>query len=312
MHCLLLRLYKKTIMDYLLQVSHLEKKYRDLTAVNDISFGIKPGICFGLLGPNGAGKTTTIEMMEGITTPTSGEILYRGKPRDSSFAQQAGIQFQSTALQDYLTVREVMELFSRFYHQPMMTGELIELCELSDFVDREANKLSGGQKQRLLLALALINNPEIVFLDEPTTGLDPQSRHNFWQLITAIKAQHKTIVLTTHYMDEAELLCDELIIMDHGKIIDQGSPQQLLDKHLPRKRVCIDRFDNGGQNHSLDLSKFSGEITFDNGQLEIITASVEQSLQELIAQQVDLSTLRVRNPTLEDLFIALTGHQLRE
>ena len=299
-------------MDYLLQVNQLRKYYRDVKAVDGISFGIRPGICFGLLGPNGAGKTTTIEMIEGITTPTDGEILYKGKARDNSFAQQTGIQFQATALQDYLTVREVMALFHSLYQNPLPIEQLVERCELGEFIHREANKLSGGQKQRLLLALALINDPVIVFLDEPTTGLDPQSRRRFWELVTSIKAQGKTIVLTTHYMDEAELLCDELIIIDHGKIIDQGSPQALLDKHLPHKRVCIDHPAGNGAIGGFDLGQLSGNIEKSNGQLDITTTSVEQTLQELIAQKADLSSLRVRNPTLEDLFIKLTGHQLRE
>jgi ABC-2 type transport system ATP-binding protein len=294
-------------MDYLLQVSQLRKHYRNVKAVDGVSFGIRPGICFGILGPNGAGKTTTIEMIEGITPVTSGEILYKGKSRDKTFSQETGIQFQSTALQDFLTVREVLALFHRLYAKPVDQSELIERCQLGEFIDREANKLSGGQKQRLLLALALINDPVIVFLDEPTTGLDPQSRRKFWELISSIKAQGKTIVLTTHYMDEAELLCDELVIMDHGVLIDQGSPRELLDKHLPHKRVCIDQPDS-----KFDLQALSGKIEQHNGQLEIITMSVEKTLQTLMAQHIDLSSLRVRNPTLEDLFIMLTGHQLRE
>lgn len=294
-------------MDYLLQVNHLCKHYGGLKAVDDVSFAIRPGICFGLLGPNGAGKTTTIEIIEGITAPSSGEILYKGKPRDKTFAQQCGIQFQATALQDFLTVREVLTLFASFYQHPVAVASLVEWCELEEFVDREANKLSGGQKQRLLLALALINDPQIIFLDEPTTGLDPQSRRRFWHLITEIKARGKTVLLTTHYMDEAELLCEELVIMDHGHIIDQGSPRQLLDKHLPHKRVCIAR-----PASDFDLGRLNGEIIEGDDELEIITTSVEKTLQELMAQQVDLSSLRVRNPTLEDLFIQLTGHHLRD
>lgn len=294
-------------MEAILQVSELRKQFGSFTAVDGISFEIPRGICFGLLGPNGAGKTTTIEMMEGIALPTSGRILYKGKPLGKHFSQQTGIQFQSTALPDYLTAKEVLELFSSFYQHSLPIDQLIEQCALAEFTNREANKLSGGQKQRLLLALALINDPDIVFLDEPTTGLDPQSRRRFWSLIDNIKSQGKTTVLTTHYMDEAELLCDELVIMDHGKIVDQGSPQQLLDKHLPHKRVCIENPDD-----SLAVDSFSGEILKTNGSLEIVTTSVESSLQELMAQQVDLSTLRVRNPTLEDLFIKLTGHQLRD
>jgi|TARA_B110000908_G_scaffold31241_1_gene37163 ABC-2 type transport system ATP-binding protein len=294
-------------MDYILQVNQLHKRYKDVNAVNGISFGIPQGICFGLLGPNGAGKTTTIEIIEGVIRESSGEILYKGKLRDKTFAQQIGIQFQSTALPDFLTVREVIELFSSFYTQPQPLQKLVELCELAEFIDREANKLSGGQKQRLLLALALINDPEIVFLDEPTTGLDPQSRRKFWDLMTMIKSRGKTIVLTTHYMEEAELLCDELIIIDHGEIVVQGSPRQLLDTHLPHKRVCVDQ-----QNVPFNRSNIVGEINLINNEIEITTSSVEQTLQALMAQRFDMSSLRVRNPTLEDLFIHLTGHQLRD
>ncbi|MFA5632636.1 MAG: ABC transporter ATP-binding protein [Porticoccaceae bacterium] len=295
-------------MTYLLEVKDLRKIYRNsVTAVDGVSFGIRPGICFGLLGPNGAGKTTTIEMMEGITDPTSGTILYKGKAPGKQFSQQTGIQFQSTSLPDFLTVREVLELFHNFYKKALPVELLVEQCSLGEFIDREANKLSGGQKQRLLLALALINDPEIVFLDEPTTGLDPQSRRRFWELIQSIKTRGKTIVLTTHYMDEAELLCDELVIMDHGRIVDQGSPRFLLDKHLPHKRVCLDI-----DGHAPALAGMSGELIAGEDQLEIITTSVEKTLAELMQRGIDLSTLRVRNPTLEDLFITLTGHQLRD
>ena len=294
-------------MDYLLQVENLRKDYGSFRAVDDISFNIPPGICFGLLGPNGAGKTTTIEIIEGITAPTAGKVRYKGKARDSSFTHQCGIQFQSTALQDYLTVREVLTLFASFYPQPLGIDEMIDWCDLGEFAHREANKLSGGQKQRLLLALALVNDPILVFLDEPTTGLDPQSRRRFWQLIDDIKSRGKTIILTTHYMDEAELLCDDLVIMDHGRIVDQGSPRQLLDRHLPHKRVCI-----RPQNGNINTGILNGEPSWRGDELEIVTDSVESVLQDLLAQQIDLTTLRVRNPTLEDLFIKLTGHQLRD
>lgn len=296
-------------MPPLLEVVNLTKRFRDFTAVDDVSFGIPAGVCFGLLGPNGAGKTTTIEIIEGIKAPSSGKVLFKGQPRDRRFAEVAGIQFQSTALMDFLTVREVLRLFSQLYKRTLPIPELIERCQLAEFLDRDANKLSGGQKQRLLLALALINDPEIVFLDEPTTGLDPQSRRNFWQLISSIKAQGKTVVLTTHYMDEAESLCDTLIIMDHGRIIAEGSPRALLDHHLPDRRVRIAAASvpTGWKNGAL-----SGRVRQDADELCIETASVEQTLQELIALHADLSSLRVQNPTLEDLFLMLTGHTLRE
>ncbi|MDX9874189.1 MAG: ABC transporter ATP-binding protein [Spongiibacteraceae bacterium] len=287
-----------------LEVVQLTKRFGDLVAVDGISFGIPEGICFGLLGPNGAGKTTTIEIIEGVSKPTSGRILYRGEPRDARFAQVAGIQFQSTALMSFLTVRDVLKLFSRLYRRTLPLSELIERCQLGDFLDRDANKLSGGQKQRLLLALALINDPEIVFLDEPTTGLDPQARRNFWELINSIRQQGKTVVLTTHYMDEAESLCDTLVILDHGRIIAEGSPRALLDQHLPLRRVLL-------QAEQVPPG-VSGRITRQQDEICIETDSVERTLQQLIASGADLTRLRVQNPTLEDLFIQLTGHQLRE
>lgn len=293
-------------MTPILEVHNLTKHYKNVQAVKGISFSIPAGICFGLLGPNGAGKSTTIEMIEGIKTPTSGEIRYKGSERGADFAQQCGIQFQSTALPDFLLVREVLTLFHSFYDKTLPMDELIQLCDLSEFLNQEANKLSGGQKQRLLLALALINDPEIVFLDEPTTGLDPQSRRRFWHLIDNIKKQGKTVILTTHYMDEAESLCDDLVIVDHGKIIAQGSPRQLLQEHLPHRQMSLEAGDEFSAAH------ISGTVTRSPGTLTIETLSVEKTLQELQSSNADLSTLRVYNPTLEDLFLKLTGHALRE
>jgi len=187
-------------MPTILEVRDLVKRYPGVTAVDGIRFAVEGGECFGLLGPNGAGKTTTVEMMEGITAPSAGEVLYRGRPVDAHFRQEVGIQFQSTALQDFLTVRETLKLFRSFYTKGLDIEELVQMCTLQEYVDRDARKLSGGQRQRLLLALALVNDPEVLFLDEPTTGLDPQARRNFWDLIRAIKARHKTVILTTHYM----------------------------------------------------------------------------------------------------------------
>jgi ABC-2 type transport system ATP-binding protein len=291
----------------LLEVIDLHKQFGSVKAVDGISFAIPAGICFGLLGPNGAGKTTTIEMMEGISKPTRGKILYKGQAKDKRFAQQTGIQFQNTALPDYINTLEVLRLFSSFYKTTIPIDRLIKQCELGDFINREANKLSGGQKQRLLLALALINDPELIFLDEPTTGLDPQSRRSFWHLINDIKARGKTVVLTTHYMDEAETLCDQLVIMDYGKLIAAGSPQALLDQHLPLKRVCLQK-----DCVRINPQLISSEIEEHKDELQILTDSIEHTVQELMSQSVDLSTLRVRSPTLEDLFIKLTGHKLRD
>lgn len=302
----------------IIEVNALTKHYRDVRAVNGISFSIAQGQCFGLLGPNGAGKTTTIEMIEGITAPTSGDILFLGKKvgekvgeklgqqRDGRFSQQVGIQFQQTALMDYLTVQETLALFATFYPKTLELAQLIDLCDLREFAHQRATKLSGGQRQRLLLALALINDPLIVFLDEPTTGLDPQSRRNFWELVKRIRAQGKTIVLTTHYMDEAQQLCDELIIMDHGHIVDQGSPQQLLAKHFQHISVAVCRDD-----FPVDSIAIDGDVITTDEDVLIQTLSVERTIAQLIANNVPLTSLRVHNPTLEDVFIKLTGHGLR-
>lgn len=293
-------------MPNILEVRELHKRYKTVEAVRGISFAIEQGTCFGLLGPNGAGKTTTIEMIEGITTPTSGEIFYKGVKNNPEFRLEAGIQFQSTALMDFLTVQEVLLLFAGLYQQPAPLSELIEQCHLGDFLDQPAAKLSGGQRQRVLLALALINQPEIVFLDEPTTGLDPQSRRNFWSLINGIKQAGKTIILTTHYMDEAESLCDELLIVDKGKIVTQGSPKALLRSHFGVTYVCLPI-------HTLEPSVLNQFEHISRGDtVEIISHRTEETLQHLLAAGVDLTSLQVRNPTLDDLFLKITGHSLRE
>lgn len=289
-----------------LEVRDLAKHYGPLKAVDGVSFTVRPGICFGLLGPNGAGKTTTIEMIEGITTPTRGEILFRGEKVSRKFQEHIGIQFQHTALPDLITTREALELFGRFYRHRKPIAELVEDCHLGDYLDQYATKLSGGQRQRLLLALALINDPDIVFLDEPTTGLDPQARRNFWTLIERIKARGKTVILTTHYMDEAELLCDELVIMDRGHIIAQGTPQALLREHFNAMRVRLDK-----QAFTLPLSDWPEPVEVREDAVEILSTDVAATLQRLIARGVPLTTLEVRPATLEDLFIKLTGHALR-
>ncbi len=218
-------------MTPLIEVRDLIKQFPGVRAVDGVSFTLGAGTCFGLLGPNGAGKTTTVEMIEGITPPTSGSVLYKGEPLGQRFKLEAGIQFQSTALQDFITVRENLRLFRSFYPRGMDLDALITLCSLGEFLDRDARKLSGGQRQRLLLALALVNDPDILFLDEPTTGLDPQARRNFWDLVREIRARGKTILLTTHYMEEAYVLCDRIAIMDRGKIVAEAAPDALLKQH---------------------------------------------------------------------------------
>jgi ABC-2 type transport system ATP-binding protein len=291
----------------ILEVRNLFKHYPGVKAVDGVDFAVPQGICFGLLGPNGAGKTTTIEMMEGITKPTSGEILYKGEPQGERFRQEAGIQFQSTALQDFLTVRENLKFFSRLYPKSLPLEELIDICRLREYLDRDASKLSGGQRQRMLLALALVNDPDVVFLDEPTTGLDPQARLNFWELVNSIKARNKTVLLTTHYMEEAYNLCDEIAIMDHGKIIAHGSPDELLAEHFQDVVIELPERDFPDAAKTIPhryLDKVSGTV-------EIITQDVNTTLAQLMQHGASLAGLQVRPRTLEDLSLQLTGKELR-
>ena len=289
----------------LIEVRNLVKHYPKVKAVNGVNFSLMPGTCFGLLGPNGAGKTTTVEMLEGIHAATSGEILYKGEPVGRRFRNEAGIMFQSTALQDFITVRETLEMFARLYPKNADIEELIKRCHLTEYLDQDNRQLSGGQRQRLLLAIALVNDPDIIFLDEPTTGLDPQARRNFWDLIDAIKAEGKTILLTTHYMDEAYVLCDEIAIMDHGKIIAQGSPKKLLEENFNDVILQIPEEALG------NVSELSYPIHRHKGMVEITTSDVNQVIAELIAKNVSLSRLQVRSRNLDDLFLELTGKEIR-
>jgi ABC-2 type transport system ATP-binding protein len=294
------------VSDPILEVRDLVKQYPATTAVAGISFGVQEGICFGLLGPNGAGKTTTIEIMEGILPPTAGEVRYRGALLGTRFREEAGILFQKTALQDFLTVRQSLALFRGLYARGREVDELLRLCALDKLAGREARKLSGGQMQRLLLAIALVNDPAVLFLDEPTTGLDPQARRNFWELVQSIKAQRKTILLTTHYMEEAELLCDEIVIMDHGRIIAQGPPRRLLHEHFDEVLIELPRQDFTDAARALPLKLIEA-----SDRIEITTHDLEATLRALLGAQVPLTHLRIRPANLEDLFLELTGTELR-
>lgn len=291
--------------DPILEVRSLVKQYPAVTAVDGVSFGVPAGTCFGLLGPNGAGKTTTIEIMEGILAPTSGQVLWRGAPIGNTFREEAGILFQKTALQDFLTVRQCLELFRGLYRHGLGVEELLRLCALEQLAGRDNRKLSGGQQQRLLLAIALVNDPAVLFLDEPTTGLDPQARRSFWELVQSIKAQRKTIILTTHYMEEAELLCDEIAIMDRGRIIARGAPRTLLREHFAEVLLELPRRDLPEALPAGLTLRAAGE------RAEITTDDVDATLRLLLQAEVPLTHLRVRAPNLEDLFLELTGKELR-
>jgi ABC-2 type transport system ATP-binding protein len=297
-------------MESIMQVRDLTKSFGDVKAVRGISFDIPAGSCFGLLGPNGAGKTTTIEMMEGIQKPDGGEILFRGETIDQKFRQKVGIQFQHTALPEFITVRETLELFSSFYPSPRVMDEVIELCSLEDIIRRDNRKLSGGQRQRMLLALAIIPRPEIVFLDEPTTGLDPQARRNFWELIRGIQSEGTTVLLTTHYMDEAQVLCDRIAIMDHGKILELDTPEQLLRRHFDGAVIHIPWTDEFTRDDARRVPDAVGSNVTEAG-LEIVTERLDMNIRALMDSGVPLDGINIHKPNLEDLFIKLTGSSLR-
>ncbi|MGO8692484.1 MAG: ABC transporter ATP-binding protein [Rectinemataceae bacterium] len=288
----------------ILEVRDLHKAYGRVKAVDGISFAVREGSCFGILGPNGAGKTTAIEVIETIHEPDSGTILYRGEPVAGSFKENIGIQFQDTSLQEFLTVRETLKLFSKLYPKPRPIAEIIAACSLEEFIDRDNRKLSGGQRQRMLLGIALANDPDLLFLDEPTTGLDPHARRNFWRLVEGIKAQGKTVILTTHYMDEAEYLCDDIIVMDHGRIIESGRPRELLLKHFGEAVIRVPRA------AVPPGATFSCPAEFEEGFVAFNCANTDASLRELVAGGVDLAGISVERRNLDDLFLKLTGSGL--
>lgn len=293
-------------MTIALETRNLVKQYPGVLAVDGVSFAVREGICFGLLGPNGAGKTTTVEMIEGVTPATSGEIYYFGEPAGAKFREEAGIQFQNTALQDFLTVAETIKMFHQLYDRRADLERIIEDCSLGDLLDRDNRKLSGGQRQRLLLAVALVNQPRLVFLDEPTTGLDPQARRNFWDLVDRIRESGTTIILTTHYMDEAQILCDEIAIMDEGRIVTQGSPEELLRNQYKNVIIELPIEDISG-----DLAGIEYRSLATRGVVEIPTNDVDRSLRMLQQNTTGLNRMKIRQPNLEDLFLDLTGHSLR-
>ncbi|MGB5247138.1 MAG: ABC transporter ATP-binding protein [Woeseia sp.] len=293
-------------MQFALEARHLRKQYPGVLAVDDVSFKVPEGVCFGLLGPNGAGKTTTVEIIEGVTPATAGEVIYFGQPAGQSFREEAGIQFQNTALQDHLTVRETLEMFQSLYDRKADIEHIISECSLIDLQKRDNRKLSGGQRQRLLLAVALVNRPRLVFLDEPTTGLDPQARRNFWDLVRRIKAEGTTIILTTHYMEEAEVLCEQIAIMDAGNVVASGSPTDLLREKYRNVIVEFPAEDLHGELMGLEYREREAD-----GMIEISTDDVNAVLQILASRVHGLNRLKIRQPNLEDLFLDLTGHSLR-
>jgi ABC-2 type transport system ATP-binding protein len=304
-----------------LRVRALRKVYQDVVAVDGIDLEVPAGECFGLLGPNGAGKTTTIEICEGLTARDEGEVEVLGMRWESdarALKQRLGIQLQETQLSEKLTVQETVRLFRSFFDNGPTPERVIALVQLEEKARSRVGALSGGQKQRLALACALVGDPQILFLDEPTTGLDPQARRQLWDLIEEFKRAGRTILLTTHYMDEAERLCERVAIMDHGKIIALGSPRELVAsigvEHVVEFSVtaAAQPFDIA------DLRAIDGvrDARVDNGVLRMqVTAlhrAVPALLAELVRRDIPLTELRTHSATLEDVFVTLTGRHLRD
>jgi len=299
----------------------LRKVYGDVIAVDGLDLDVLPGECFGLLGPNGAGKTTTIEICEGLTTPDAGEVLVLGQHWDhgrTALRERLGVSLQETQFSEKLTVRETLELFRSFYRRPRPLEEVLNAVQLGEKRNGRVGHLSGGQKQRLALACALVADPELFFLDEPTTGLDPQSRRQLWDLIDGVKRAGRTVVITTHYMEEAERLCDRVAIVDHGKVIALGTPLQLIAdlgaQHVIEFTVSTDQPSISDD----DLLQLDGALSLrrkeDSYLLESAQAhrTIPALLSLLGARGLPLARLRPHSATLEDVFVHLTGRTLRD
>lgn len=304
-----------------LRLSRLVKSYKDVHAVQGLDLVVETGTCFGLLGPNGAGKTTTIEICEGLTAPDGGEVELLGKRWKTDSAElrrRIGVSLQETMFSEKLTVEETIGLFRSFYNAGPSVQALLDIVQLQEKRTSRVGKLSGGQKQRVALACALTGGPELLFLDEPTTGLDPQSRRQLWDLIAGFKAEGRTVILTTHYMEEAERLCDRVAIVDHGKVIAIGSPRELIAGLGADQVVEVTLGDAVTATHPLiaALTAVPGVIDcrVEGAVLSLRVTRVHDALPGLLAalrdQQVE--ELRTHAPTLEDVFVDLTGRSLRD
>jgi ABC-2 type transport system ATP-binding protein len=300
-------------------VQDLRKHYGTTKAVDGVSFEVREGEVFGMLGPNGAGKSTTIEMVEGLRKPDSGAISvlgFRQPQQADAIKMRIGIQLQTTALYPRLTVTEILDLFHSFYpgRHTLPTSQLIDLVDLRDKRTTRSKQLSGGQRQRLSVALALVNDPDLLFLDEPTTGMDPQARRQLWDVIRNLQQQGKTILLTTHYMEEAQKLCDRVAIIDHGRILELDSPDALIRKFFHEVAIV---FDDG----NVDVNAYRAlpgvaSATTDSGRVTLYSGDVPRTMAALLDREQSgagaLRDLSVHNATLEDVFLKLTGRALRD
>jgi ABC-2 type transport system ATP-binding protein len=299
-------------------VRGLRKEFPKVVAVDGVDLHVRSGEIFGLLGPNGAGKTTTLEMIEGLTDPDAGEISVCGLTwgRDArEIRSRIGVQLQATSLYNKITPREALDLFGGYYPKRRKTEDLLALVQLADKADAYHVTLSGGQAQRLALALALVNDPDVVFLDEPTSGLDPQGRRSLWEVVRKMKDEGRTTILTTHYMDEAESLCDRLAILDHGKILRSGTPAELIAS-LGIPSVVELTFEGAAPDPSAFATRLGSGIDARGAAWEIPTRDPKALLPKLLTaielERLEYDQLHVRRPTLEDVFLQLTGRSLRD
>jgi len=311
----------------------LRKTFADVVAVDGLDLEVNRGECFGLLGPNGAGKTTTIEICEGLTDPDAGHVQLLGldwRAAANQLRQRIGVQLQETQFPDKLTVEETLRLFRSFFHHGIPAEESIRTAQLEEKRNSRVGTLSGGQKQRLAMACALVGDPELLFLDEPTTGLDPQARRHLWDLVDALKQAGRTIILTTHYMEEAERLCDRVAIMDHGRIIALGTPQQLIasvgaehivefavSAHEPPAPGSAPGIAHGIVDAALLLAipgVMSHRVDAGLHQLSVseLHTAVPRIFAALASQGLHLSEFRTHSASLEDVFVGLTGRNLRD
>ena len=302
-------------MSAVVHVAGIRKAYGATVAVDEVSFDVEAGEIFGLIGPNGAGKTTTLECVEGLRRPDRGSIVVLGlDPVRDVYALQdrIGVQLQAAQLQKRITVQEAVDLWASLYRRSVDGTRLLEQLGLGEKRRSWFMTLSGGQKQRLFIALALINDPELVFLDELTTGLDPQARRAIWDLVRGIRDRGKTVFLTTHLMEEAERLCDRVAVIDHGRIVDVGTPSELIRRHCPERAVIVSTADPSAEDHfrtipEVDAVVRAGEAVTVRGRGDLVTNVIRCIAEHRLA----VSDFRTEVPTLEDVFLRLTGHSIR-
>ena len=301
-----------------IRVRGLTKRYGDVQAVDGIDFEVARGEIFGLLGPNGAGKTTTVEILEGLRQPDGGEVSVLGVDVShdaDAIKPRIGVSLQTAALYPKLTVTELIDLFRSFYPTSRSTKEVMDALELGERHNARSQDLSGGQRQRLAVALSLVNDPELVFLDEPTTGLDPAARRSLWDIVEGLKADGRSVLLTTHYMEEAEVLCDRLAIMDHGRILEMGTVEQLVSKHFQERTVRFDRLD-GLAREELERLPEVTSVKEDTNEVLMYTKDPGRTIGALLdladSRGLEPQNLGIRRATLEDVFLDLTGRALRD